>query len=133
TNGESPHAADLRRNGREAAAFVGKLAEPRHVLTDRDLGTEQLRMHRASAAARVVDIVAVDADERSAMFDQPVGRGGGQERMSLPIAIGAPVTVPAGVDQDGLTTDIQTLERCRIDGDLFLPWLSHDDAGQFRE
>jgi hypothetical protein len=37
------------------------------------------------------------------------------------------------VDQDRLTMDIQTLERCRIDGNVLQPRLSHDDDGQFRE
>ena len=63
---------------------------------------EQLRMHGPRPNPRIVDIVAVDPDQRRAMFGQPFGRVRGQERMVLAVAISPPMTVPAGVHQHGL-------------------------------
>ena len=59
-------------------------------------------MHRPRADVHVVDVAAVDADQRGAVLDQPVGRVRGQERMLAEIGVGAPVPVPAGVDQHRL-------------------------------
>jgi hypothetical protein len=80
------------------------------MLADRNAGREQDRMNRPDSAARVVDIVAVDPDQRRPLLDQPLRRRGGEERMILAIGVGAPVPVPAGVDQNRLSADVEPLE-----------------------
>src|SRR5687768_12497422 len=74
---EGPHALDLRRRGGEGEALVGQSAEVGHMLADEDAGPEQCRMHRSAPGPRVVDIVAVDADQRRPAVDQQLrGLGG---------------------------------------------------------
>ena len=68
-------------------------------------------MHRPRADARVVDIVAVDPDQRSACADQPLGRRRGQERMIVIIAVAAPMPVPAGMDQHRAAAHVEPFER----------------------
>ena len=86
-----------------------------------------------AALPRVVDIVAVDPDQRRAMLDEPVGGRRRQERMPVAVAIGPPVPVPAGVDQHRLAGDVEPFERRRVDRDVLLPRLPDDDSGQVRE
>src|SRR5215213_10173318 len=88
---ETAHPAHLRRHGREAKAFVRKLAETGHMLADDHAGAEQLGMYGTRAAAGVVDIVAVDPDQQRAIVDQPLRRLSGKERILDPVAIRPPV------------------------------------------
>ena len=52
------------------------------MLADQDAGAEQDGVDRARAGARVVDIVAVDADQLRAALDQQPRRGLGEEGMA---------------------------------------------------
>ena len=52
----------------------GRLLRPGHMLADRDVGAEQRGVNRPRSHARVVDIVAVDPDQRRSILDQPVRR-----------------------------------------------------------
>ena len=54
---------DLRRHGEKPESRVGKSGESGHVLHDRDLRAEEGAVDGARFAARVVDVVGVDADE----------------------------------------------------------------------
>src|SRR5437763_373004 len=51
-------------------------------------------------------LLSMPAEDR-AVGDQPVGRFGGEERMLGAVALGAPVPVPAGVDQHRLARDVE--------------------------
>ena len=61
----------------------------------------------------VVDIVAVDADQPGAALGEQPRRGFGEEGVALRIGVGAPVPVPAGVDQHRLAGDVEAFERVR--------------------
>ena len=64
---ERPHPGDLGRDGAELEAAVGKRAEPGQMFADRNSRGQQDAVHRPRPAARIVDIVAVDPDERRAL------------------------------------------------------------------
>ena len=110
---EGPHARDFRRHRAEPEAAVGQPAEPRHMLADRDVRAEQPRMHRPCSDMHVVDVVAVDADQRGAMFDQPIapprrsGRDGRQNRRPCASA------GPSRCGPAPLAPDIDALELAR--------------------
>ena len=95
----------------------GNCVEPGHMLADRDVGAEQLGVDRPRADAGLVDIVAVDADQRGAVRRQPFGRRRGQERVVELVGLGPPMPVPAGVDQHRLAARRRGLRthprRCR--------------------
>src|SRR3546814_2976051 len=78
---EGAHAGYLRRRGREAETLIGQRAQVRHMLANRDAGAKQHAVDRAGAGMRVVDIVAVDADQPRPALDQQPSGGRGQERM----------------------------------------------------
>ena len=114
-HGERPHASDLGRHRRKAKADVGKLIQPGQMLADRNVRAEQQAVDRPRPCSRIVDIVAVDPDERRPALDQRSRGGFGQEWMVVEISVGPPIAVPAGVNQHGLCPNVQTGERVRID------------------
>src|SRR5262249_28292175 len=83
--------------GVEAETAWRELVEPAQVFHDRDASRQQRGVHRACRAAGVVDVDRVDANQCGLPLDQPVGRGSGEEGVLGAVAVGAPVTVPAGV------------------------------------
>ena len=91
------------------------------------------RMHRPRAYARIVDIVAVDPDQRRALRDQPFGGFDRQEGMIVIISVAAPMPVPAGVDQHRLARDVEAVERSGLDREPVFPRLPDDDAGRSRK
>ncbi len=98
------------------------------MLADRDAGGEQFAMDGARAGEGVVDVVAVDADERRALCDEPLcGGGGGEEGVIVEIKVGALVTVPAGVDQHRLAANRKALEIGRVGGKALLERLAKND------
>ena len=73
----------LGRHGGEAETLVGQAAEAGHMLADRDFGAEQLGVNRPRADAHVVDVVAVDPDQRRAIArpaSRPLRRSGTDAR-----------------------------------------------------
>ena len=97
------------------------------MLADRDAGAEQPRMHRPRADARVVDVVAVDPDQRRAIRDQPVGGLAGQKRVIVDVGVGPPVPVPAGVDQHRLAAHVEAVECRCFDREPVFERPPHDD------
>ena len=100
----------------EAKAARRELVKPTQVLHDRDARGQQRRVHRARGAAGVIDVDRVDADQSGLLLDQPVGGGGGQEGIPGAVALGAPVTVPAGMDQRGSAANLVGGQRVAVDG-----------------
>jgi len=70
---------------------------------------------RTQSPARIIDIVAVDPDERGACIGEALRCGFGQERVTFLVRQGAPVTIPPGVDEHGAAFQLQSGERLRVD------------------
>ena len=113
---ERAHRAHLRRNRSEAEAGGRQPAQFAQMLDDRDAGAEQCRVNGPRQVRRVVDVVGIDADEYGATTLEQLGRIRRQERMALEIRIGAPVPIPASVDQHGLAGHIVRCEVLARDG-----------------
>src|SRR5438034_1230385 len=89
--------------------------QPAQVLDDRDARCQQSGVDRPRAIAVVVDVQRVDADQcRVAVHEVPRGRRR-EERVPLPVALGAPVAVPASVNQHGLPTHLDPPEDIGVD------------------
>src|SRR6266581_1083823 len=57
----------------------------------------------------------VDAGQPGLLLDQPAGGGGGEEGVTGAVALGAPVAVPAGVDQHGSASNVVGGQRVAVD------------------
>lgn len=115
-HGEGAHRTHFDGDGEEAEASVGQLLEAAKVFDDGDAGAEKGCVHWPAAVFGVVDVEGVYANEGSAGFDEMM-RGAGREKgVPLEIAVGAPVLVPAGVEEDGFAGDIEGFEGFRTDG-----------------
>ena len=86
------------------------------MLADRNSGAEQDSVNRPRAAARVVDIIAVDSDQPGALLGEQPGRGFGQKRVAGKIGVGTPVPIPAGVDEHRLAGAFDARVRTRSPG-----------------
>lgn len=100
------------------------------MLADEDVCAQQDAVHGAGGAARVVDIVAVDADQRRATCDQQFGGGGGQEGVIREICVRAPVPAPAGIDQHRAAGAFDVGKGIGIHGQPMFRGVAHDEAGQ---
>lgn len=85
------------------------------MLHDRDTGGQQQRMRRPFAVGRVVDVDRVDADQPGAVVGEPPRTGAGEVGRVLAVPIGAPVPVPAGVQQDRVALYGERGERAYVD------------------
>src|ERR1019366_8342527 len=92
---KSAEAFDLHRHGEEFRTAYGQFAEPAHMLDDRDLASEQLRVNGALAGVGAIDVVRVDSHEPRAGTREPACEIAGEVRMILEIPVGVPVAVPA--------------------------------------
>ena len=102
------------------------------MLDDGNAGPEEGCVHGPPAVVRVVDVQGVDADEGGAGFDEMVGGAGREEGVALEVAVGAPMLVPAGVDEDGFAGHVEGGERVATDGAGALG-RADDDARQVGE
>ena len=113
----------LDRDGGETEAGIRQRLEAAQVLDDRDARAEQDGVHGPVPVGRIVDVQGVDPHQRRAGAHQVARRRLGEERMTLEIALGAPV--PAEVGRRGseipgaLPTGISTLPG--ETAELFLP------------
>lgn len=117
--GKEPIPPTFGRRGRETEAGVGQPVQVGQMLADRHARAEQDRVDRPGARAGVVDIVAVDADQPRAARHQRLRGGGGQVRVIIEIGVGAPMLVPAGVEQHRLAPHIEPDEIRCVDGEPF--------------
>ncbi len=103
------------------------------MFADGDVGPEQDRVDGPRAGARVVYVVAVDADEDRARPDQP-GRGGlRQIRVIGEIGLGSPVRVPTRVDEHGLAADVEMSEVGGVGGEAVRVRAADDDRVEVRK
>src|SRR5438105_15042883 len=112
---KAPHPPHLHRHGKEPEAVVGQLTQAAQVLDNWDAGPEQQRVSGPRAVARVVDVERVDADERRAGGDEVLRRDTGEIRVARPVALGAPVDVPARVYQYGLALHVPPAEHAHVE------------------
>src|SRR6476660_1097386 len=57
---ECPEPFDLHRHGREVPTTLGNVAEPAHVLHDRNVAPQQHRVHRPLPRRDTIDVQRVD-------------------------------------------------------------------------
>src|SRR5438105_6709965 len=113
---KTPHSLDPRRHSKKTEARVGKRSEIRHVFDDRDAGAEQDRVRGAAAILVVIDVERIDPDERRARLREILSSVFREEGMlAAGVSVGAPVGVPAGMDEDSLRFYIALLEVHGID------------------
>src|SRR5262245_31539675 len=103
------------------------------MLANGNVRAEQLRVHWPRANMHIVDVAAVDADQRRAMFSQPVRSSRSHVRVIAKISVGPPMAVPAGVDEHRLAGDIAAFEVQWFEGQAVFPWSPDDDSRQVRE
>src|SRR6266566_198053 len=105
----------LRGNGKEAKPRRGQLIQSAQVLDDGDAGRQQGCVRGPRPVLVVVDVERVDADERRAGLHETSYRGRGEERVALPVPLGAPVAIPARVHEHGLPPGFDAGERILVD------------------
>src|SRR5687767_11059537 len=76
------------------------------MLHDRDLASQQHRMHGALASSDAVDIQRVDSHQRRSSLREPLGRALSEVRMPFEISVGAPVAIPASAKQHRSSPDL---------------------------
>jgi len=79
----------------EASSF--DLIEAAEVFDDRNVSSEQYGVGRADRVVHVVDVSAIDADQRGARMDEVFGRGRREERAGAEVVAGVPAARPVGV------------------------------------
>src|SRR6266508_2720758 len=90
-------------------------------------------MHRARPATRVVDVHGVDADQPRATLAQIECNGLGQIRVTLEVALGVPVGVPASMHQHGPAAQLLAMKSLGIHRRRYAIIGAHDDPRQVRE
>ena len=85
------------------------------MLANRDSGPEQQRVNGTRADPRIVDIVAVDSNQRRSPLDQQLGGRDGEEGVVVVVSVASPMPVPARRDEHGMTAHIQLREGGGID------------------
>src|SRR5690349_10765691 len=88
------------------------------MLHNGNLRAQQNRMRGAMQISGIVDVVRVYADQHGARVPQVAGSVFGEERMSLEVLFGAPVTIPPCVHQYRVSTHIHRSKRRMADGTL---------------
>src|SRR6185437_9930744 len=106
-DGEGAEPLHLDRHRKKLCAALGKLAEPAHVLANRDLAAEQFRMRGTLAGVGAIDVMRVDADEHGARIGEAARQLAGDIRMTFEILVGAPVAVPGRLDENCLAADLR--------------------------
>src|SRR5215210_236905 len=117
--GERPYrpgskTSHLGRYRKEAKGLLRQPAQVAHVLDNGDICAEQSRMDRSAGVAGVIDVERIDPDEHGPLPHEVLGRVESEKRMSRQVVWGSPMSIPAGVDQHGLTCQVEAVKHwCR--------------------
>src|SRR6476659_2160288 len=82
-------------------------------------------MDRAGSILDGIDVERIDADVSNAGVDELFGEFAGKMRMAFEILVGAPVRVPAGVNEECFSLESRKVDGQAIDGAV----VAIDDAG----
>jgi hypothetical protein len=124
-------AFDGGREGEEAEFTGVQLVEAAQVLDDRDAGGEQQGVGGTGGIFHVIDVGAVDADERRAGMHKMLAGCCGEVRARAEVVGGSPAARPVGVDQHGFAAQGESGEDCGLDGAILRG--GNDDAGEVGE
>ena len=110
-HGEGAHSFYFHGDREESDAAIGNGGQAAHVLDDGNAGAEQRGVNGPGAVVGGVDVEGIDADKGYAGFDESFGQFTGEMRMAFEVLIGAPMGVPAGVEENGFPAHSRRLER----------------------
>src|SRR3954447_26339964 len=136
--GEGPYrpgskTSDLGRYRKETKGLVRQRAQVAHVLDNGDVFAQQRRMHGPLGVAGVIDVERMDPDERGSQPHEVLARVEREKRMSRQVVWGSPMSIPAGVDQHGLTCQIEAVKRWCRDSSAGLRRNANYDPCQIRQ
>jgi len=101
--------------------------EVRHVLADRDAGSEQPRVGGSRHVGGVIDVQGVDPYQGGPRGNESLAGGGRQIGIGTEIALGAPVAREIGAHKDGLATQVTAWQGIRADRSAGTGDIGNDD------
>src|SRR5215470_17322627 len=112
--------------GEEAEVAVADLIKSTQVLDDRNVGGEENCVRRAHGILHVVDVGAIDADQRCSAMYEVVAGCRGEKRSGAEIVRRPPVHRPVGVDENGFAADGEAGQDAGLDRSV--GWRRDHDA-----